>query len=503
MEQNEGNPNPGYEPAPAEPAPRELEPREAEQLNPREPEESPQEQRQRRIVWGLVLLLTLVTAGMQYLGGVQPSVSPPAPVTPSLEMLNSGRYIVGLHQIHRWAPIVISDEAIGQNIEQMREGVVQTPLDRMRLAIVLGEVRGGEEAIALLEDIEPSTPEVRRDVEHLRTIYEPQGGPRAGDLHDVPRPDHEILLEADQRQRLINRHDWFGRLAVTYQQPERDALREETLSQARQTAWTLMGGTLLVFLGIGVGLVLLLLGVIFQFTGHLRWRYRPPRRGLTLPLLESLAVFLLIMLAISIFGGTLMLVTPHAEMLITVAMLLVAPLALLWPLLRGVRWREWRRALGWRRGRGVAREAGLGLVGYLAGLPITALGIMATIWLMQVSGSEGSHPVIEQLYGSGWGTLLFVLALAVVWAPLVEESLFRGAVFHHLRRHQRAIVAAVISALLFAVIHPQGWVGVPALAALGGVLAYIREWRGSVIGCMAAHAVHNGAMICFFFLLTG
>jgi len=33
------------------------------------------------------------------------------------------------------------------------------------------------------------------------------------------------------------------------------------------------------------------------------------------------------------------------------------------------------------------------------------------------------------------------------------------------------------------------------------VFAAIREWRGSIIGCMAAHALHNGLALTFAILL--
>jgi len=40
-------------------------------------------------------------------------------------------------------------------------------------------------------------------------------------------------------------------------------------------------------------------------------------------------------------------------------------------------------------------------------------------------------------------------------------------------------------------LHPQGWVAVPALSAIAMVLAALREWRGSLIAPMAAHACNN------------
>ncbi|MGN6728054.1 MAG: CPBP family glutamic-type intramembrane protease [Tepidisphaeraceae bacterium] len=49
--------------------------------------------------------------------------------------------------------------------------------------------------------------------------------------------------------------------------------------------------------------------------------------------------------------------------------------------------------------------------------------------------------------------------------------------------------------MIFASIHPQGWAAIPALASIGLVLALIRQWRGSLVPSMVAHALHNGALL--------
>jgi membrane protease YdiL (CAAX protease family) len=81
--------------------------------------------------------------------------------------------------------------------------------------------------------------------------------------------------------------------------------------------------------------------------------------------------------------------------------------------------------------------------------------------------------------------------LVSVFAPVMEETMFRGALFHHLRRRWGWAVSAPIVAFIFAVIHPQGWVAVPVLGSIALVLAALREWRGSLIAPMVAHACNN------------
>ena len=90
-----------------------------------------------------------------------------------------------------------------------------------------------------------------------------------------------------------------------------------------------------------------------------------------------------------------------------------------------------------------------------------------------------------------WG----VWIAACVWAPLIEETLFRGALYRYLRPSLSVLGASVLTGALFAFVHPQGLAFLPALGAVGIVLGLLREWRGSLTACMTAHALHNGFMI--------
>ena len=112
---------------------------------------------------------------------------------------------------------------------------------------------------------------------------------------------------------------------------------------------------------------------------------------------------------------------------------------------------------------------------------------------------QPTHPVVEWLAHPDWQLLLQVILLASVLAPLVEESMFRGVLYRHLRnatarlgRTASFLVSAVVVSFLFAVIHPQGILAVPALMALAVGLTILREWRGSLLPSMMVHGIHNG-----------
>jgi membrane protease YdiL (CAAX protease family) len=78
--------------------------------------------------------------------------------------------------------------------------------------------------------------------------------------------------------------------------------------------------------------------------------------------------------------------------------------------------------------------------------------------------------------------------------------MFRGALYRHLRnaterrlgRTGSFLASAAVVSFLFAVIHPQGVLAVPALMGLAVGLTVLREWRGSLLPSMMVHGIHNG-----------
>jgi membrane protease YdiL (CAAX protease family) len=70
--------------------------------------------------------------------------------------------------------------------------------------------------------------------------------------------------------------------------------------------------------------------------------------------------------------------------------------------------------------------------------------------------------------------------------------------YRHLRgatagagRTASIVLSGLVSAFIFAVIHPQGWVAIPALMSLALAFVILREWRGTLIPCMIVHGISN------------
>ncbi|MCB1226533.1 MAG: CPBP family intramembrane metalloprotease [Verrucomicrobiales bacterium] len=94
--------------------------------------------------------------------------------------------------------------------------------------------------------------------------------------------------------------------------------------------------------------------------------------------------------------------------------------------------------------------------------------------------SEDSSPLVRGM----------MVLLAVVVAPLVEETLFRGFIYGVIKRFTDGWFAAGVSSLLFALAHFHLGSALPLFVlALGFTLAY--ERTGSLLVPMAMHALFN------------
>jgi membrane protease YdiL (CAAX protease family) len=86
-----------------------------------------------------------------------------------------------------------------------------------------------------------------------------------------------------------------------------------------------------------------------------------------------------------------------------------------------------------------------------------------------------------------WGPLL---ALVIV-APLTEELLFRGLILHGFLSRYGVRKAILTSAVLFGAFHLNPWQLLPA-TVIGMVFGWWLVRTGSLIPCIAGHAVFNG-----------
>jgi membrane protease YdiL (CAAX protease family) len=112
------------------------------------------------------------------------------------------------------------------------------------------------------------------------------------------------------------------------------------------------------------------------------------------------------------------------------------------------------------------------------------------------------NPVLPLLTAdNGLVGRLLIFAMISVGAPFFEELFFRGALFGALRARFPWVASAVISAILFAIVHPPvNWL---PIFGLGFGMATMREMRQSLVPSIVAHFLQNTASFVFLSLLFG
>jgi uncharacterized protein len=157
-----------------------------------------------------------------------------------------------------------------------------------------------------------------------------------------------------------------------------------------------------------------------------------------------------------------------------------------------------RRRLSWRllgARRPAVRHVWIGLavgVGGFLGVNLLIAG------LLQVFGpvDPPEQQLLSDVTAGGIMTVLAVIA-AVLMAPLVEEVVFRGVLFQGLKRRLGLWPAALVSSLLFAVVHVevQQPIYSSGFVLLGILFAWSMHRFGSLVVPLVAHAAFNGVSV--------
>lgn len=382
----------------------------------------------------------------------------------------------------------------------------KTPQERVYLAVAVGELDGPEAALERLEQAadQSENDELKADIAVFRRIY--AAAAESTDSGEAP-------VSPEEREGLIARHGYYADVALTYDLPENDPDRRELRAGAGGIILMVISAFVIVG-GILIGFGLFIVAAILLGMRRLRPAFVRPAPGGSV-FLETFALFVGLFLAIKVSAMIVVaLIGAENSGWVVYAslgaqwMLLLTPL---WPLARGMNFTEWRRSIGLHTGRGLFREMGAGVGAYLAALPLYLLAVVAVFVLlflkdlvMGAPQAPPTNPMIELVEHADPLLLGLFFVMATVWAPLCEELIFRGAVYRHLRGYFPAIVAGLFSGVLFAFMHNYGALLTPPLIMLGFVFCMMREWRGSLVASITAHALHNSvSLVVLFSLIRG
>jgi membrane protease YdiL (CAAX protease family) len=334
----------------------------------------------------------------------------------------------------------------------------------------------------------------------------------------------DILSEggvlSEDHPSLVNTLGWFG----TFVQADETERREiESSAASKIMIVTIVVG--IVGIAAVLGLIFLIIQLVKAFDGKLK-------SGLIQPLehhgvyAEVFALWLLSFVVLTTLAGFLAKQVASGSASMSMFFVLIAFLSslvvLFWARIRGISFKQIREDIGWTTGKGVTREICTGISGYAMTLPILGIGLLITLFLfflqqLVTGGAEsapfqgtsgGSHPIIIDIANGVWSTKILVVFLAAVAAPVVEETMFRGVLYRQLRssscKFPKAIsilCSVMLVSFLFAAIHPQGWIAIPALMGIAVGMNLMREWRGTLIPSMVVHGVSNGIVVSMMVLM--
>jgi membrane protease YdiL (CAAX protease family) len=126
--------------------------------------------------------------------------------------------------------------------------------------------------------------------------------------------------------------------------------------------------------------------------------------------------------------------------------------------------------------------------GMLTGVALLA-GLVIVAVFTAITGHAPHQP--DQLPGYVNGAALALSGVAVIFAaPFGEELLFRGFLYNALRRRWAVWPSALLSGVLFALLHGSP-ILILAIFPVGVGLALVYEWRHSILASMVAHATFN------------
>ena len=162
-------------------------------------------------------------------------------------------------------------------------------------------------------------------------------------------------------------------------------------------------------------------------------------------------------------------------------------------------WRE----IGWRalRLEGVNRVSG-----YL----LCLLGGGALAFIIQLASpfvtTDRKLP-IQDLFQTR-ESVLFVAATAILVAPLVEETVFRGFLYPVLARSWGVAAGVIFTGMLFGLVHSMqlsgGYGQIGLLMVVGIVLTYVRARTGTVVASFLLHLGYNTLLfVAFYFATSG
>jgi len=391
---------------------------------------------------------------------------------------------------------------------------------RYAAAIEVGELSGPAGALAFLGEVDAAVQESNYQPDD-RQIAVRQSLENIFNVRELTAPGEIATFDPRDSDVLTSEFDWLGTLALNPIPQNREMVRPGIDDRSNRLIYILIGVGMVGILMFLASAICLPLAVVQFFRG--RFRSAMPDQTFSGSIyLEMFACWLVLTVIIvpAIFA-TLGLagkedLNESILVLGPISQLLPVAGALIWPMLRGKSLAGMMQELGLTAKNPLA-EIGAGIFGYLCAIiPLVILLAVVSVTMFlggsvdttRLDSAPAIHPVQNLLMSGDLSMILFVLVVACILAPIVEEIVFRGALYRYLRdrtgnysRWTSVTVSILVAGILFAAIHPQNLVGLIPLTSLAVAMAMMRQWRSSLVASMTFHALNNGVVMMTMLLI--
>ena len=158
-------------------------------------------------------------------------------------------------------------------------------------------------------------------------------------------------------------------------------------------------------------------------------------------------------------------------------------------------------ALGWHAFPAAAPRAALA-VRYM----LTGAGLAILIQAASYNLGPDFRVPMEELFRNR-PSVLMMMALGILVAPVLEETLFRGCIYPVIARTMGIPAGIILTGALFGLAHSLqlagAWRQVALLSAVGIIFTYIRARTGTVVASYFVHLGYNTFLFVVFYFATG
>ena len=377
-----------------------------------------------KVSWGLILLFV---AGMAVLQAMPEKVVKGDSKDPTgLVMVQlQGEYLLGV------ASMLGSESEIATQASLLDIGTIGQRQRYMAFMIALGEPElAKQSALRMYVELDEQKMELT--------------GQQAKNQETIDQLADGVLLPSDSES-LKDSLGWFGKLV------EADEQQREIMESSSARKVFIVGGIMLgIAFAATLGLVGLIILLVKTFCGSLNSGLVSgvPQHGIYAEVFALWLIYFIVLMSVAgILSKTFAEDNATLAMGLSLLAFFTSLTVLFWARVRGISWNQIRTDIGWTRGGGFFKETLWGFAGYAMMLPILGIGVILVLILVLIQtlftggiGSDpfagtsgGAHPIVLDIANGGWQVRILLVLLAAVAAPIIEETMFRGVLYRHLR----------------------------------------------------------------------